>query len=286
MSQWLRVGVTLLIVAMAIVAGSWVWQHYLYSPWTRDGRVRAQVITIAPDVSGWVTELNIKDNQVVTKGDVLFKVDATRYKADIAEIQAQVEQAKYSWELAKHEYERRQKLITNKVISDEDIDTYRLKTLQTKASYDLTQAQLNSAQINLARTEIKAPESGYISNLNLRQGNYVSQGSAVISMVKADSFYVTGYFEETKLPLVKVGQRAKVQLMNGDAPLTGEVVSIAKGIANANTSTDSQLLPQVTQTFNWVRLAQRIPVDIKLDPVPDNVHLSAGMTASVNLMAE
>ncbi|QSA20441.1 HlyD family secretion protein, partial [Vibrio furnissii] len=144
-------------------------------------------------------------------------------------------------------------------------------------------AQLHSAQINLDRTQVHAPADGTLINLNLREGNYVSQGSSVISLVKANSFYVTGYFEETKLPLIKVGQTAKISLMSGGEPLTGSVVSIGKAIADSNTSSNGQLLPQVQQTFNWVRLAQRIPVDIKLDPMPEGINISAGMTVSIYL---
>ncbi|WP_115720511.1 efflux RND transporter periplasmic adaptor subunit [Gallaecimonas mangrovi] len=283
MGQILRIAVTLLFVAVAIIAGTWVWNHYLYSPWTRDGRVRANVVTIAPDVSGWVNQLNVKDNQVVKKGDVVFTIDATRYKAAIAEDQAAVEKAQYSWELAKHKYDRRKQLIAKKVISDEDLETYRINTELAKAAYDLAEAQLAAAQIDLDRTVVKAPENGTIMNLNLREGNYVSKGNSVLSLVKKQSFYVTGYFEETKMPLIHVGQKAVIHLMSGGKPLTGTVVSIAKGIADSNTAANSQLLPQVQQTFNWVRLAQRIPVDIKLDTVPEGVTLSAGMTASIDI---
>ncbi|WP_340676808.1 HlyD family secretion protein [Paraglaciecola sp.] len=286
MTQLPRVLLTLVMVVAAVAAGTWVWNYYLYSPWTRDGRVRADVITIAPDVSGWVIQLNVKDNQLVKKGDVLFTVDDTRYKAKIAEDSALVEKAEYTWKLAQHEYERRQRLNDKSAISDEDLDTYRIDTLQNKASYDIAVAQLNTANINLIRTVVTAPEDGTITNLNLRQGNYVNQGVAVLSLVKSGSFYITGYFEETKLSLIKVGQKATVHLMSGGKPLTGKVASIAKGIANSNTSADNQLLPQVQQTFNWVRLAQRIPVDIVLDNIDDETYLSAGMTASVDLRME
>lgn len=281
-----RILVTLILVVAAIAAGTWVWNYYLYSPWTRDGRVRADIITIAPDVSGWVTQLRVKDNQAVKKGDILFIVDDTRYKAQIAEDSAQVQKAEYTWKLSQQEYQRRQRLTNKSVISDEDLEIYHIDTLQSKASYDIAVAQLNTANINLTRTVVMAPEDGTITNLNLRQGNYVNRGTAVFSLIKAGSFYVTGYFEETKLSLIKVGQNAKIQLMSGGQPLTGKVVSIAKGIANNNTSADNQLLPQVQQTFNWVRLAQRIPVDIALDQVDGDYHLSAGMSASVDLEME
>lgn len=283
MAKPLHVLTTIVVVIVAILAGYWVWNYYLYSPWTRDGRVRADVVTIAPDVSGWVTELDVTDNQVVTKDDQLFSVDPTRYQAALAQQEANVENRRYTWELSQHRYERRKKLTDEEAISKEDLETARINTELDKANYDLALAQLRSAKIDLERTRVLAPESGHIINLTLRQGNYVNQGNPVLAIVKQNSFYVTGYFEETKLPLIHIGQKAKVTLMSGGKPLEGHVSSIGRAIANSNTASNNELLPQVQQTFNWVRLAQRIPVDIHLDKVPDNVILSAGMTVSIHL---
>lgn len=278
-----RIGLTLLVVAAAVVAGSWVWDHYLYSPWTRDGRIRADVITIAPDVSGWVTGLSVKNNQAVSKGAPLFTIDDTRYRAEFAESEARLAQERTAWDLARHQYERRQRMSDRQAISEESLEAYRIRAESAKASYQLAQAELNTSRIDLERTKVLAPESGIVNNLTLRQGNYVSRGEAVLSLIKSDSFYVTGYFEETKLQLVRIGQEARITLLSGGENLTGEVVSIARGIADSNTSSDNQMLPQVQQAFNWVRLAQRIPVDIALDPLPEDVNISAGMTVSIYL---
>ncbi|MGP4844030.1 efflux RND transporter periplasmic adaptor subunit [Marinobacter sp. 1Y8] len=286
MNKVLRVGVTLLVVVVAVVAGRWAWDHYMYSPWTRDGRVRADIITIAPDVSGWVTHMALANNQQVAKGDLLFEIDATRYKAKIAESEAQAEQKRIAWELAQHQYQRRQKLTDRTAISEEDLETFRIHTASAKASYEVAKAELNSARLDLERTQVIAPEDGTISNLTLREGNYVTRGNAVMSLVKSDSFYVTGYFEETKLQWVHVGQKARITLMGSGQALAGEVVSIAKGIADTNNTSNSQQLPQVQQAFNWVRLAQRIPVDIRLEPLPEGLHVSAGMTVSIDLETE
>ncbi|MBO2674158.1 HlyD family secretion protein [Shewanella algae] len=286
MAKVLRISITLLFVLAAIVAGYWIWNHYLYSPWTRDGRVRAEVITLSADVSGWVTQLNVRDNQQVKAGDLLFQVDDTRYQATSTELAAELENKLYAWELAKHKYERRKNLTGSEVISEEDLETARINTELAKASYNLAKARLDSSKIDLQRTQVHSPADGTIINLSLRQGNYVNQGKAVLSLVKQGSFYVTGYFEETKLPLIKIGQKAKISLMSGGEPLRGEVVSIGKAIADTNTNANGQLLPQIQQSFNWVRLAQRIPVDIKLDPASEERELSAGMTVSIQLQAE
>ncbi|MEH6563504.1 MAG: HlyD family secretion protein [Marinobacter sp.] len=281
-----RVGLTLLVVAAAVIAGAWVWDHYLYSPWTRDGRIRADVITIAPDVSGWVTGVNVDNNQLVSKGDPLFTIDDTRYRAKFAENNARLAQERTGWDLAKHQYERRQRMAESRSISEESLEAYRIRAETAKASYQLAQAELNTARIDLKRTKVLAPESGIVNNLSLRQGNFASRGTDVLSLIKSDSFYVTGYFEETKLHLVQVGQKARITLLSGGKKLSGEVASIARGIADSNTSSDSQMLPQVQQAFNWVRLAQRIPVDIALDPLPEGVNISAGMTVSIYLEAD
>ncbi|AUD58553.1 efflux transporter periplasmic adaptor subunit [Shewanella sp. Pdp11] len=286
MGKIFRISLTLIVVAVAGIAGYWIWSHYLYSPWTRDGRVRAEIITIAPDVSGWVNQLNVKDNQVVNKGDVLFTVDDTRYKATIAELNAKAESQKLAWELAKHKYKRRIGLTNDNLVSKETFDEAFINTELARTSYELAQAQLNTAKIDLARTQIHAPENGTLINLSLRNGNYVSKGNSVFSLVKQDSLYITGYFEETKIPLVHIGQNAEVSLMSGGHVLHGKVVSIGKAIANTNVTTNGQLLPQIGQTFNWVRLSQRIPVDIQLDNIPKDIELSVGMTVSIQLQTD
>ncbi|MEQ3635494.1 HlyD family secretion protein [Alcanivorax sp.] len=288
MQQTLRILLTVVLVILALIAGHWVWNYYLYAPWTRDGKVRAEIITLSPDVSGWVRELNIEDNQRVSRGDPLFRIDDTRYQAALAKAEAQLLYQQEALRLAQHQYQRRKNLhrSNNNSISKEALESAHIQSQLAKANVALAQAELDSASINLERTRIHAPADGTIVNLSLQQGNFVNQGSPVLSLVKANSFYVTGYFEETKLPLVHVGQDASVILMNGSRALQGKVTSVGQAIANANTQADRQLLPQVQQTFNWVRLAQRIPVHIKLTSVPDDLLLAAGMTATVRLYDE
>ena len=286
MTKYIRIILTILVVIAALFAGRWVWNDYMHTPWTRDGRIRSDIVTIAPDVSGWVTHLNVKDGQSVKKGELLFSVDNKRYQATLEKSQANTENALYSWQLAKHKYARRVELKSQKAISEEDLEATRISTKIAEANYQLAKAEQTLAQLNLDRTHITAPVSGQVINLNLRQGNYVGQGVSVFAIVQADSFYVTGYFEETKIPLIYPNQKAKIALLSAGEPLTGHVVSVGKAIANTNTQSNGQLLPQVQQTFNWVRLSQRIPVDIKLDPLPENTQLSAGMTATIHLATQ
>ena len=283
MTKYLRILLTIIVVIAAVFAGRWVWTDYMHTPWTRDGRIRAEIVTVSPDVSGWVIGLNIKDGQNIKKGDLLFSVDNKRYQAALDRSKATTENALYTWELAKHKLARRKGLNTQQAISEEGLESTRINSKIAKANYELAKTDQALAQLNFDRTKVYAPVSGQIINLNLRQGNYVAQGTSVFAIVKSDSFYVTGYFEETKIPLIHDNQKAKISLLSGGKALTGHVISVGKAIANTNTQSNTQLLPVVQQTFNWVRLSQRIPVDIKLDSVPEDIQLSAGMTATIHL---
>ena len=279
----LQIGFTFCMVAIAIMCGRWVWEHYLYSPWTRDGRVQADIITLSPDVSGSVTSLAVSDKQAVKKGDVIFTIDTRRYQAAVDELSAEVESKSLAFELAQHDLDRRTALRKDNDISAQELENSQITTKMAKAALDIAEAKLATAQIDLDRAVVTSPVDGIVVNMNLRQGNYVKQGMPVLSVVADNSLYVTGYFEETKLPLIHEGQEATINLMSGGKPLTGKVTRIGNAIADTNTATNSQLLPQVQQTFNWVRLAQRVPVDIEITDTPEQTRLVAGMTASIRL---
>lgn len=277
--------ITLVVVAIAIAAGMWLWKYYLYTPWTRDGRVRAEVVTIAPDVSGRVIALPITDNQAVTKGQELMRLEPSRYQTAVTRAEAIVQQRQAELELRQHEAQRRSRL-NRQAISAETLETARIDSRVAAAALTQAKSDLASAQLNLERTTVKAPAAGHILNLQLSQGSYVNAGQPMMALVKEDSFYVTGYFEETKRPLIQVGAPAKITLMSGNRVLDGRVQSIGRGIADPNTTPNGQLLPQVQPTFSWVRLAQRIPVHIALDEVPEDFSLSAGMTATVHILEQ
>ncbi|PIA74678.1 efflux RND transporter periplasmic adaptor subunit [Ectopseudomonas toyotomiensis] len=282
MRSTIRVGITLAMVVAAIFAGSWIWQHYMYSPWTRDARVRADVVTIAPDVSGWVVELKVRDNQQVKAGDLLMSIDRDRYQAAVEKARAVVDIRRQQLSLREHEASRRSRLGAQ-AISAELLENAQINAEMARSEYREAQADLRVAELNLARSEVHAPRDGQITNLVLAQGNYVNAGQSVMALVDTQSFYVQAYFEETKLPRIQVGASVEVWLMGGDQQLRGQVESISRGITDRNASPDGQLLADVEPTLNWVRLAQRIPVRIRLDEVPDGMVLSAGMTASVRV---
>jgi len=282
MRNSLRILMTLVVVAIAVAAGIWLWNYYLFTPWTRDARVRAEVVTIAPDVSGWVRTLNVNDTDLVARGDKLFSIDAARYQAALEQAQATVENREATLKLRQTEAQRRSQL-SSRSISAEDRQIAQINSRVAAANLKQAQADLASAKLDLERTQVVAPVSGHVLNLQLAAGNYVTRGTSVMALVQSNSYYVMGYFEETKMSSIDVGDPAEVILMNGDTHLNGQVAGIGRGIADTNTSLNNQLLPQVQPTFNWVRLAQRIPVRITLDDIPDGTLLSAGMTATVRV---
>ncbi|MCY1201594.1 p-hydroxybenzoic acid efflux pump subunit AaeA [compost metagenome] len=282
MRSMLRVLVTLSLVVVALVAGYGLWQHYMLAPWTRDARVRADVVVISPDVSGWVMQLKVRDNQQVKAGDLLLSIDRERYQAALEKARAVADTRLHQLRLREHEASRRAHL-GPQAISAELRENAQITAEVARAEFREAQAEVKVAELNLARSELRAPRNGQVTNLRLAQGNYVGAGQPVMALVDDGSFYVQAYFEETKLPRIKVGAPVKVWLMGAGEPLAGTVESISRGITDRNAIPDTQLLANVEPTFNWVRLAQRIPVRIKLDKVPEDVQLSAGMTASVTV---
>lgn len=279
-SSWIRVLVTLVVVAAAGVAGWYLWRTYEESPWTRDGRVRVNVVMVAPDVAGAVTDLRVKDNQSVKIGDTLFTVDPARYRLALEQAEAVLAGAKSVLEQRQEEQERRERL-SSVSISQEALTQARTATLSAQASYDQAEAALGVAKLNLARTEVRSPVNGHVTNLLVHRGDYATAGHPMVALVDSDSFYVAGYFEETKLRHIQIGDRVSIRLMAYSAPLTGHVDSVARAITDRDNALGNDLIANVNPTFSWVRLAQRIPVRIAIDDVPKGIVLSAGMTATV-----
>ncbi|AZC20198.1 MULTISPECIES: efflux RND transporter periplasmic adaptor subunit [Pseudomonas] len=277
-----RVLFTLCLVALAVFAGYHLWQYYMLTPWTRDARIRADVVIVAPDVSGWVRELKVADNQQVKAGELLLSIDRDRFEAALEKAQAVVQTRQQQLSLREHEASRRAAL-GPQAISAELRENAQINAGIARGELRQAQAEAKVAELNLARSQVRAPRDGHITNLRLAEGNYVNAGQSVMALVDDSTFYVQAYFEETKLPRIKVGDPVKVWLMSAGDALQGHVQSISRGITDRNATPDGQLLAEVEPTFNWVRLAQRIPVRIQLDKVPQGINLSAGMTASVQV---
>jgi multidrug resistance efflux pump len=273
---------TLVIVAAAVVAGYSLWTYYQDAPWTRDGRVSADVVTITPDVSGLVSEVLVHDNQSVKHGDVLFRIDPDRFELALAEADAAVASRKADMDEAIREATRSGKL-TDLSVSVETQQQRSAKADETTAAYRQAVVDRAVADLNLRRSAVISPVDGTVTNVDLEPGDYVTAGKAVMALVDRATLRVEGYFEETKLPRIHIGDRVEVRLMGESRLLTGRVESIDAGIANRERSDSSDLLANINPTFNWVRLAQRVPVRVKLDPAPPGVLLVVGRTATVSV---
>lgn len=280
----LRVLITLIVAAGAVVAGVSLWQYYMESPWTRDARVAAEIVQVAPDVSGIVTDLRVVNNQEVRKGDVLFVIDPERFALAVQRAQATLDSQRAQTAELEREAERRAKLGTT-AISIEAKQQAEAAAQAGRAGVEQAEAALATAKLDLERTKVRSPVNGYISTLVLRQGAYATAGKQVMAIVDADSFHVRGYFEETKIPRIQPGSYVEIRLMGVSTPLAGHVESIDRAIADREvTFNPTYQIVDVNPTFSWVRLAQRIPVRIAIDKVPDGVLLASGMTATVEVL--
>jgi len=323
----LRFLFTTVVVLAAAVLGHALWKRYLYSPWTRDGRVRADVVQIAPDVAGLVATVPVHDNQFVHKGELLMTIDRDRYilalqqaEANLAAAEASARAAgagaaaaaaaisgsKTEYEMFEAQAQRRLQMPEQSVISVEDrqnavaaANNARAGLQQAQASHNqasagaqqalaaVQQAQVavDLARLNLQRTEVRAPADGYVTNLDVRVGDYAAAGAARMALIDSHSYYIYGYFEETKLPQLRVGDPVDIRLMAGGVHLKGTITGIARGITDSDNPTGANLLADVNPTFNWVRLAQRVPVRIAIDTaaLPKGMVLAAGMTATIEV---
>jgi multidrug resistance efflux pump len=276
------VAITLVTMVVAVLLGRAMWDVYMGTPWTRDGTVRAYVVTLAPEVAGRIVELNVVDNQFVHKGDLLMVIDPTSYRIAVSLAEATVKQTEANAQNAEAQAERRRKLTTLST-SIEEKQTFVANALATNAQTEQAQASLAKARVDLERTQIRSPVNGYVTNLLAQLGNYAQVGNTSISIVNADSFWLDGYFEETYLDRVRQGDQASIKLMGYSQIVRGHVDSISRAINVSNSQANDQGLATVNPIFTWVRLAQRIPVRIHIDEVPPDVVLSAGMTATVQI---
>ncbi len=285
MNRILKHTVPIVVTVAAVIAALLVlrtlWTYYMDEPWTRDAHVSADVVQVAPDVSGLVEAVKVADNQAVKRGDVLFVIDRERYRIALEQARATLGERRASYEQLRRETARDRSL--QDLVAAEDAEVRRAKLQAAQAGMATAQAAVDLAELNLARTEVRSPSDGHVNDRTVRTGDYVSAGHPVMAVLDTGSFRIDGYFEETRLRGVHAGQKVDIRLMGESQPLQGHVQSIAAGIEDRYRSEGSSLLPNVTPAFDWVRLAQRIPVRIQIDSVPEGVTLIAGRTATVTI---
>jgi RND family efflux transporter MFP subunit len=280
--ETLKTAATLFIFALAVLAALVIWDFYVTAPWTRDGTVRVQVASIAPLVSGQITEVRIVDNQYVHKGDVLYVIDPFDFQVALDTGKALLRQKAADLQVKQVQAERRQHL-TNLATTPEEQQLFAGAATQAQAAFDAAQQQVAQADINLKRTGVRSPVNGYVTNLLMRVGDFAHAGTTNISVVDADSYWIDGYFEETKMAHICVGDRAEAALMGYRDPIVGRVETVTRGISVANAAPSTQGLPSVDPVYTWIRLAQRVPVRIRITDVPAGVPLVSGMTATVTI---
>ncbi|MGH8439815.1 MAG: efflux RND transporter periplasmic adaptor subunit [Pseudomonas sp.] len=277
-----RVVLTLLVVTLATVL---VWQmvmYYMFAPWTRDGHIRADVIQIAPDVSGLIQQVEVRDNQVIKRGDVLFTIDQDRFKLALRHAQATLAERKETLAQAQREARRNRGL--GNLVAQEQLEESQSREARAQSALAEAQVAVDAAQLNLDRSVVRSPVDGYLNDRAPRAHEFVSAGKPVLAVVDSASYHVDGYFEETKLGGIHIGQAVDIRVMGDNARLRGHVQSVAAGIEDRDRSSGANLLPNVNPAFSWVRLAQRIPVRIAFDDVPADFRMIAGRTATVSII--
>ena len=277
-----RYAVTAAAVIGAVLVARWMWFHYEVEPWTRDARVRADVIQVAPDVSGPVVSVAVRDNQAVVKGQVLFVIDPSRFELALARAQAAVASAES--DLAQAEREARRSRLLGSVVPQEAREQSYTRAERAQADLETAITARDLAALELDRSTVRSPVNGVVTNVLLQAGEYVKAGEQTMALVNTDTFRVEAYFEETKLSRIAPGDEVKIRIMGEKPLLRGRVESIAAGIEDRERTVSPSLLPDVNPTFSWVRLAQRIPVRIALDEVPAGLRLIVGRTATVTVL--
>ncbi|WP_085717778.1 HlyD family secretion protein [Pseudomonas sp. B28(2017)] len=277
-----RVVLTLLIVSFAVVV---VWRmvmYYMFAPWTRDGHIRADIVQIAPDVSGLIQQVEVRDNQLVKRGQVLFSIDPDRFKLALRQAKAAVADREETQAQAQREAKRNKGL--GNLVPGEQLEESQSKVARAQVALMEAQVAVDSAQLNLDRSVIRSPVDGYVNDRAPRTQEFVSAGRPVLSVVDSNSFHIDGYFEETKLNGIHIGQSVDIRVIGDNARLRGHVESIVAGIEDRDRTSGNNLLPNVNPAFSWVRLAQRIPVRIAFDDVPEDFRMIAGRTATVSII--
>ena len=276
--------ITTIAVVLACLVTIFMFRDYILHPWTRDGQVQADVIQITPRVTGPIIELPIIDNQTVKKGDLLFKIDPRTFQAKVNEATASLAKARAASAEAKDENERIHNIYKKDkaAVSLQKVTGTEHALQAAIAGVEAAEADLHSAKLDLEFTEVTAPEDGYITNLNLQIGTQVVANQPTVALVDYNTFWVYGYFKETQIGNITPGDKVIIKLMSyPNMPVEGVVDSLGWGIAQQDGSTGVNMLPSVNPSFDWIRLAQRIPVRVHLTKVPSEVKLRVGMTASV-----
>ncbi|NAX22330.1 HlyD family secretion protein [Vibrio sp. V39_P1S14PM300] len=289
MKKFLIIAVNIVILGGAIWLGYQKYQDYFNNPWTRDGQVRANVIKVAPRVSGPIVDVAVADNQPVKAGDLLFVIDPETYQVALSQAQVSLEKAIVSSRGKKIEYDRLKDIRAKDrgAVSHKDLIRREIAYEESLLQIKTAEEQLKSAKLNLSYTKVYASVDGFVSNLDIRTGTQAVANQPLLALIDSSSFWVFGFFRENQLANIHPGSEARVTLMSHpDTPIKARVDSIGWGIAPKDGTVGYNLLPNVNPVFQWIRLAQRIPVRITITELPQGVDLRFGLTASIMVIAD
>jgi RND family efflux transporter MFP subunit len=292
LKQVKKLVLTLLNLTLIGAVAYYAWyafEDYIKNPWTRDGQVRGHVIQVSPRVTGMVTRIAVVDNQFVHAGDLLFDIDPEPFDIAIAQAEANLRRQQTNSRGRKVEYDRLNEIYQKDAgaVSQKDLTRRETSYEESLSNIDAAQEQLRGANLNRAYTKIYAAVDGYVSNIDFQIGTQAVANKPILALVDSNSFWVFGYFRESQIGEIALGDRARVTLMAyPDTPLAGHVESLGWGIAPSDGTVGYNLLPSIKPVFQWIRLAQRIPVRIELEEIPRGVELRFGLTASVMVMAD
>jgi len=287
MKFFIKLVINIVLIGSAGYFGYFKFKEYFENPWTRDGQVRAQVIQVSPRVSGMITKIYIIDNQAVKKGDILFEIDKEPFEIQIAQIEAELKRERINSKGIKIEYDRVKRISKRDkgAVSQKDLIRHEVNYFKSLAKIESLEEKLNGVKLNLSFTKIHASVDGYVSNINFQIGSQAVANKPILALVDVNSFWVFGFFRENMIGRVKIGDESKVTLMAyPNSPISGKVESIGWGISHSDGNPGNNLLPAIKPVFQWIRLAQRIPVRIKLEKIPKNVELRFGLSASVMVL--
>ncbi|MCG9661095.1 efflux RND transporter periplasmic adaptor subunit [Vibrio mediterranei] len=276
----------LLPTALVIAAGATCytsWVAYTQSLWTRDAKVHVEIAEVAPKVSGEIVTVAVHDNQFVNAGDLLFAIDDADYKNSVSQAKYAMLKAEAELEQSKNSYRRDSRLLSKKLVSEEQVISEKLAVAANKAALEQAKSSLAKAELDLSRTKVVAPQDGYVTNLNQRQGNYINKGETFVALVESDTYYILAYFTETKVKDLVEGAKANIRPFSSDKTFVGKIEGIGRAIIDQSAD-NSGLISNVNPTVPWVRLAQRVPVRISIPKeVLESERLIAGTTVSVDI---
>ncbi|PWD85657.1 HlyD family secretion protein [Ignatzschineria cameli] len=281
--------ITVIAALILIVVAFQLWNFYVLGGWTRDGKIRADVIQVSAQVSGKIVNLPIIDNQLVDKGDLLFEIDPIDYEINLRNAETQLEQLRIRQEQAALQYERRTNLGNVAAISKEHLDDVKYNLDLLNDQVQQAEIAVEKAKLDLSRTQIYAEVSGYITNMNIREGSFIPAGQPLFALVDKNSFHAVGYFEETKLPYIEVGRRVEIIPYNGGEKMYGYITGYGRAIFDQSAQTGEQLLQAVKPNYPWVTLAQRIPVKVAFEENDEELeahNLIAGTTVTIIVLDE